>query len=205
MSIFWLPFGLKPKAENPEEEGTRYADLYERGVAAAIDVGALYLLLNDLFTYVTMQFYGRADRASLIAAQEAESGGDALRHAWEAGLPQLWLINGGLQIAIIGLFIVGCQLTWNTTPGKWLLGISIRRRDLELPEAWRYVLRFFAYIPSAPLFFWVSFNKKHRGIHDMISGTVVIHTRPRGWYWLQVKRLWRRLRGRDVESGLPIE
>lgn len=194
MKSILLPFGLKPEKTKPET-GPRYADLYERGLAAAVDVSLLFLLLNRIFTFITQSFYARIDREVLVQARDA-SGFEALALAWEAGLPQLWMINALVQIAIMGAFIVGCQLGWHTTPGKWLLGISIRRRrDLELPEPWRYVLRYFAYIPSAPIFFIVSFNKQRRTLHDMIAGTVVIHTRPQGWYWGQVKRLWRKLRG----------
>lgn len=204
MKPFWLPFGLKPK-EEPIDEGPRYADLYERGLAAAIDITLLFLLLNRFFTYLSQRLYARADRDGLLAAQQAPSSVEAWHHLVMAGLPQLWLLNAALQLLIIGLFVLGCQLTWNTTPGKWLLGLSIRHReDLAMPARWRYVVRYLAYIPGALLFFVISFHKQRRGIHDMLAGTVVIHTRPKGWYWAQVKRGWRKLRGKS-DSPFAVE
>ncbi len=189
MSTNWFLFGLKPK-EKPD--GPRYADLYERGLACAADITLLFLLLTEPFEQLTLYIYHRADRQHLLAAQSAPSGFAAFHEAWLAGLPQLWVLNAAIQILIMGLFLVGCQLKWDTTPGKYLLGLSIRRADnLELPSAWQYVARYLGYIPAAPVFFIMSFNKRHRGLHDRMVGTVVIHTRARDWYWQQTKRFYR--------------
>ena len=204
MTAFWMPFGLKPRA--PEnDEGPRYADIYERGLAAAIDITIMFTLFNGLFTYVTRWFYRQADAQALLAADKAQNAAEALQLFWASSFIQLWLANAVFQLGLIGMFIVGGLVTWHTTPGKWLMGISIRRRsDMEYPETWRYVLRYLAYIPSAPLFFWLSFNKQRRSIHDVIAGTVVIHTRPKGWYWQQVKRLYRRVREK-LSATPPVE
>lgn len=202
-SPIWLPFGLKPK-EKPPQEGPRYADIYERGMAAAVDVTLLYLLLGNFFDYFTALLYHKADRDLLIASQHTQSSLESAHYVWQSGLLSLWMLNTCIQLAIIGVFILGCQFTWNTTPGKWVFGISIRRRsDLALPERWRYIVRYLAYIPSAFVFFVISFNRQRRGLHDKIAGTVVIHTRPEGWYWQQVKALYARLRGR--QSDAPVE
>lgn len=187
MTINWFPLGLKPK-ETPDD-GPRYADLYERGLACAVDITILFMLLSHIFNRISAQFYTHADRAHLIAARDAHGDLAAIRELWAAGLPQLWALNAVLQILVMGFFIVGCQLNWDTTPGKWLLGLSIRRAgDTEqLPGAWRYILRYLGYIVAAPLFFVVSFTRRHRGLHDYIADTVVIHTRPKYWYWEQFK------------------
>ncbi len=196
MKPIWLPFGLKPK-EKKTEDGPRYADLYERGIAAAVDVTLLFLLLSRVFDKISGWFYRHADHDQLMLAEKAESSWEAWHYAWASGLPQLWLANALLQVMVLGLFMVGCQSVWHSTPGKWLLGINVRRRrDMGTPETWRYALRYLALIPSALLFFIVSFNKQRRGLHDMIAGTVVIHLRPEGWYWEQVKRGFRWLRAK---------
>lgn len=202
MKPIWLPFGLKPK-EKLVREGPRYADLYERGIAAAVDVTLLFALLSRLFDYISARVYRHADGAELMRAKGVPLS-EGWQHFWASGFPQLWLGNALLQMLVLGFFIVGCQCAWNTTPGKWLMGISIRRRsDLAVPEKWRYMVRYVAMVPSALLFFIISFNRQRRSLHDMLTGTVVIHLRPEGWYWEQVKRGYRWLRAKG--SNPPVE
>lgn len=202
MKPIWLPFGLKPKATETES-GPRYADIYERGIAAAVDISLLFLLLRAPFDRFGAWLYAHANRDALVLSQHAATGGEALRYAWQAGLPQLWTLNAVVQLVVMGIFIVGCQWAWQTTPGKYVFGLSIRRQHtLATPEPWRYVLRYVAMAPSAFLFFWISFHKKRRALHDIAAGTVVIHTRPKGWYWQQVKRLWRRNSATAVEQAV---
>ncbi len=194
---FWMPFGLLPKKNEPKPEGPRFADLYERGVAAAVDFTIIYLVLHDLFNAAASYLYGQADHALLQQGVNAPHLAEKMQLFWQSGLLHWWLVNALFQILLIGLFIVGSQLYFHTTPGKYLLGLSVRRKDtLELPSVAQYVLRFVAYIPAAPLFFIITFNRQRRGLHDRIVGTVVIHTRPDGWYWQQVKRGFYWLRAR---------
>jgi uncharacterized RDD family membrane protein YckC len=124
-----------------------------------------------------------------------------------SGFATLWLTNALIQVACIGMVIVASQIVLGTTPGKWLMGIRIvRAGTLEPVESWRYVLRFLAYIPAClPLMigvFWASFNKQRRGWQDYIAGTVVLNLRPHGWYWNQVKTLYRRWRGIKETSAV---
>lgn len=200
MKPIWLPFGLTPK---PDNGGIRYADMMARSVAAAIDLVILFTFLSDGFQWLTAYLYGGIDRALLNAAHEAPGSAEALRLTWQSGLPQLWLVNSAIQVAVIGAIIVTVQCVFHTTPGKWLLGLKILRANtMEAPSRLRYALRFLAYIPSAlPLMLgviWASFNKERRCWHDMLVGTVVIHTRPQHWLWYDLKRgaiwLWKRLR-----------
>jgi len=129
--------------------------------------------------------------------------GELAQALWAVRVP--WLVSNGIVIGLMGLFIVACQMAYGTTPGKWLLGLKIVRHETLEPVAhWRYAVRFLAYIPAAaPLMlgiFWMLFNKKRRGWHDYMAGTVVIHTRPKGWYWQQVKRGYRWVRGALKQS-----
>lgn len=191
-----IPFGLRPKKPS---EGTRYGEVNDRTMAAAIDVMLLYLLLgrvsrviNDkVFAYFGIQPLGYDLHANNWAALK--------QVLWEVRVP--WSITNGIIVLLMGLLIVMCQMAYNTTPGKWLLGLKIVRHETLAPLArWRYILRFFGYLVScAPLMMgvlWMNFNKQHRGWHDYIAGTVVINTRPHDWYWSQVKRGFRKLRGK---------
>ncbi len=180
-----------------DETGPRYADLNDRAIAAAIDVFLLYFLLFPLFLWIQMQVFSLADHEKLSQLQgSAFSLSQQLSILWEAYQLQLWVLNCCIQIMIIGMFIVGAQIVYGTTLGKYLLGLRIvDMKTLEKPARWQYVVRYLGYIPSTLLLmigiFWISFNKERRGWHDYLARTTVINIRPHGWYWQQVKRLWR--------------
>lgn len=191
MLPFMARWGLKPK---PLDNGPRYAGANDRSMASALDIVLLFTLLNDLsarangFIYAAFQKMPPGSGAPVTSFEALAAG------LWEIRYP--WLISNGLVVLMIGMLLVACQWAYGTTPGKWLLGLKIvRAGTLEPVAPWRYILRFFAYIPAAlPLMlgiFWMSFNRQHRGWHDYIAGTVVIYTRPRGWYWQQIKRGYR--------------
>jgi uncharacterized RDD family membrane protein YckC len=197
---FLLPFWLRKKEEDPN--AIRYADLYERVMAAAVDATLLFLLFQNIFYAMTRRLYQHANMEQIELSQNAPDMATALYHFWQSGMVHLWLINCLVQAVVMGVLYVGCQVVYRTTPGKWLLGLSIRMADtLEEPPHWRYLLRYVALIIGAPLFMVMSFNRRHRGVHDMIAGTAVIHLRPKGWYWEQTKAQFRRLRGR--KNNLP--
>jgi len=81
-----------------------------------------------------------------------------------------------------GLPLLATVLFWkyrSATPGKMLMGlIVVDGRTGGVPPTGRLVLRYFAYIVSAlPLglgYLWVAFDKRKRGFHDMIAGTLVV-------------------------------
>lgn len=199
---------FKPK-KYVEETGPRYADVYARAVAACIDLWLIYLLLGHLFQWMTRHIYSYADQALVAAAQQAPTLSEMLQILGQSGIFYLWLVNAALQIAFMGFLIIGCWTLWAATPGKKLMGLKIvTRGTMEEPGLPRYIVRYLAYIPAtAPLaigVIWASFNKERRGWHDMIAGTVVIHTRPRDWYWQQMKRGYRWLKSRLMGSA-PVE
>jgi uncharacterized RDD family membrane protein YckC len=73
------------------------------------------------------------------------------------------------------------------TPGKFLLGLRIVRRDGRKLSIGRSLLRFFGYWVSAlPLFLgfaWIIFDRRRQGWHDKLADTQVIYTgrkSPRG-------------------------
>lgn len=208
MKPIWLPFGLRPH-DKQEETGPRYADIYERAIACGIDLWLLFLLLSDLFRWITGVVFQHADMEQLQAAEQAGNAARTLALLWNSGIFPLWMLNSFIQVAIIAFFIIGTQWLWGATPGKKVLGLQIvRRGTLEPLERWRFVVRFFGYIVSGMIFmigfFWASFNKERRGWHDIMAGTVVIHTRPEGWYGWQIKRGFRWLKEKLFGSR-PVE
>jgi uncharacterized RDD family membrane protein YckC len=192
----FVPFGLRPKKIS---EGTRYGDVNDRTMAAAIDVMLLYVLLGTISDRINEKVFALFDMQPLGYDINAHNWAALKQVMWEVRWP--WSIANAILVLLMGVLIVTCQMAYGTTPGKWLLGLKIVRHGTLAPVArWRYVLRFFGYIVAGvPLtigFLWMNFNKQRRGWHDYIAGTVVINTRPHGWLWQQVKRGYRKLRGR---------
>lgn len=199
--FFLSPLGIRKKRI---ETGPRYADMYARSLSVVIDMSLIFYGLYPVFTRITQTIYSKIDMAKVAAIDPKAGFTTVFQNLMEAHLIQQWLVNFFVQLAIIGVLYVGCQMAFRTTPGRWFLGLKIVRHGTENEVArWRYVLRFLAYIPSAaPLMIgviWAVFNRERRTWHDFIAGTDVIHTRPKNWYWDQFKRGvkwgWRRLRG----------
>jgi uncharacterized RDD family membrane protein YckC len=201
MALMWLPFGLTPKPKNTG--GVHYADIYARALAAAVDMFLIFFLLSNLFQLIRKKLYEGADLTIFNALPTPANFLElldvlflALKIFLSSPLFSVWALEMSIQFLFIAVVMISVQCIWHTTPGKRLLGIKIVRAETLEPVArWRYIVRFLAYIPATlPLMlgiFWASFNKQRRGWHDYIAGTVVIHTKPEGWYWEQVKRLWR--------------
>lgn len=224
MQPFLSMIGLKPK---PLADGPRYGKPYDRCMASALDVVILFLLLHRFTGFITDKTYALFGQLSPSAGPAVSNFSELAQIIWSTRFP--WLISNGLTVLMMGTVYVACQLAYATTPGKWLLGLRILdAKTLEPIQGWRYAWRYLAYIPSAfPMMLgviWATFNKRHRAWHDYIAGTVVVYTRPQGWYWSQVKHgfLWLKaklLGSRPVEkpmgnptaeqghenSGKPIE
>lgn len=180
---------------------SRYADMYERGLAAVIDVTLIFLAFNWLFTRLTQALYASVDRTILAGIDPKQGLSATLDILVRSHMASQWLLNFALQLVIIGVIYVGVQIATGTTPGRWLLGLRIvRRADEGALSPIRYVLRYLAYIPSClPLMagvFLASFNRERRALHDYLSGTVVLRTRPEGWYWAKLKQGARWVRGK---------
>lgn len=181
-----------------------YAEVIERAVAWAIDLFLLYYLLRDLFDRMAMQVFDHYDLATLDAVKQVNFNKMLadISSAIDAGHPlqalgssalQLYLTELVAEFFLLGIIVVGFQCIVGNTPGKWLLGLKIVRRKTHADIGyWRYVLRYFAYIPSVGAamlgVIWCHFNKERRAWHDMIAGTVVLQTRPDGWYWAKLKQ-----------------
>lgn len=204
MQPFLTMIGLKPK---PLDDGPRYATMNDRCMASAIDMLLLFLLLSSATAYVSDVVYAAFDTLpphQMPAIGSFQQLGEML---WQTRTP--WLISNGMAILLMGIVYVACQIAYATTPGKWLLGLKIvHASTLEPIRSWRYGLRFLAYIPSAaPLMLGVFaglFSKRNRTLHDVIAGTVVINTRPKGWYWQKVKVGYRWLKS-TLTGSRPVE
>ncbi|MBN8530729.1 MAG: RDD family protein [Alphaproteobacteria bacterium] len=95
-------------------------------------------------------------------------------HLWEKAA-----MNYAFQFLVVGLIVVPMWMWKGATPGKMLMGMRVVNAEtLEKPSLGRGVVRYSAYLVSLlPLLLgmlWIGWNRKKRGWHDMIAGTVVI-------------------------------
>jgi uncharacterized RDD family membrane protein YckC len=72
------------------------------------------------------------------------------------------------------------------TPGKFLLGLKIVRRNGSKLGLGRAIVRFIGYwisiIPLGLGFIWIILDSKREGWHDKLAGTHVIYT------WEKIKK-----------------
>lgn len=78
---------------------------------------------------------------------------------------------------------VGFWIADGATPGKMLFGLKVRMMNGAPVEPVNAVLRYFAYLASGLIlgvgYLVMLFNEERRGLHDMVSNTIVIVERHR--------------------------
>jgi len=148
--------------EPPAEEKVEYATLSERFIALLIDYGFIFLSLQFLAS-LYFKFIAPNDNSvnSFIAV--------------------IIIIN---VIFIIYETVFSCG--GRATLGKALVGISVVRADESDYLSWfRAFLRVIGYYISLGLlgcgFLWAIFDTRHRSLHDLIGGSVVIERRQKGF------------------------
>jgi uncharacterized RDD family membrane protein YckC len=197
----WFPFQLSPKEPH---EGPHYAGYNERAIATTIDLMVfLFLMLRPIYwmEYQVRQYfqpyvdYAVFDRLQphAVGLSHMEQFRLALQGFIDSGIWKPFLSTNLLAIYMVMAVYVLCMLVFHTTPGKWLMGVKVTKRDHHsTPAPWQIILRsFFAVISCIPLMlglFWMVFDKQSRTWHDIIAGTRVITTRPDGWYWNKLKQ-----------------
>lgn len=161
-----------------------YASFSRRMWAATIDTLLIVLItpVLDLFSVGSQPMMLDLQAVQQEMASQAGSG-RALAVFWQAmvdaGVVHHWLVNTGVQTAVLIVLTAFCWHTWSATPGKMLLKMKVVDAATEAPISNRQIaLRLAGYFVSTlPLllgFFWISFDKRRQGWHDKIAGTVVI-------------------------------
>jgi uncharacterized RDD family membrane protein YckC len=99
------------------------------------------------------------------------------------------LLHGPADLLISYLLPAVIVITFwtskNATPGKMAIGAKIvDERTGEAPSLGQYIGRYLGYFAAMlPLFlgiWWVGFDRKKQGWHDMLAGTVVVRSKNRG-------------------------
>lgn len=181
---------IKPRSKR---EPSIYATFYERMMAAGLDMGVMVFALGPTMNVISRKVYSHMSPEQARALTQTSTIGDVLQQVDATGFLMLWFVNFALQIVLIGMAYISCQMLFKNTPGKWLMGLKITTSDHQtFPAVWRLILRFIGYgVSCMPLLLgvvWMNFDKQSRTWHDWLAGTRVITTRPQGWYWAQVKR-----------------
>jgi uncharacterized RDD family membrane protein YckC len=131
-----------------------YAGFWARFFASALD-SIIQLLLIFPLLYL---LYGR----TVFSTPEFDMG---LTGYVIQLLPMIWVV-----------------LFWrfkSATPGKIMMGMSIVDATTgDTPGTFKLILRYFGYfisvVPFLLGFFWIAWDKRKQGFHDMIANTVVI-------------------------------
>lgn len=109
-------------------------------------------------------------------------------------IPLLYLLYGSVVFStpefdtgLTGIFIQLLPMIWvilfwrfkSATPGKIMMGMSIVDATTgDTPGMPKLILRYFGYVisvvPCLLGFFWVAWDKRKQGFHDMIANTVVV-------------------------------
>lgn len=83
------------------------------------------------------------------------------------------------QSVVVSLVLMAFWFWFSATPGKMILRMKIvDAKTFGKPTQKQLIIRFFGYIISTLVlclgFVWISFDKRRQGLHDKMSGTVVI-------------------------------
>jgi len=91
-------------------------------------------------------------------------------------------LEQSLQVLLLSVMVLFFWFKTQSTPGKLLLSMKIvDNKTMNKPTLFQYIRRLFGYIISMLPFglglFYIAFNKKHRALHDLVAGTVVVSTK----------------------------
>lgn len=176
--------GVGIKKDQPS--GPQYAGFNRRMIAATLDSTAVLFFIAPVIDWLLQWAYGPlpVDYPTLMLKIGSEQDPAALAQiiqsqVVDSGLLARWLENSLWQTLVLLLASGLCWFFWSATPGKILLRCRVVDAQTLAPIRPRQiVLRLLGYMVSGPLFFlgffWIGFNRRRRGWHDYMAGTVVI-------------------------------
>lgn len=189
----------KPSKDKADAPPRRFATFQDRVFASVIDMSVIYLLLQDVFHFITVRIYRMVDGVALKAAMDAkpldvtplQSLQYQLGTALQTHLLHLWVLNSLVQSLVVGAVLVLVWREFHTTLGKSIIGIEFAGKNGEgKPSTRDYIVRFLGFYVSMPLmmigFVLLGIDKQKRAWHDKIAGTTVVYSQ-RGhllkWLW----------------------
>jgi hypothetical protein len=175
--------GDDPQAPPPVKYGT----FHNRMIASTLDICLLFVVALPAVDYMMSQLFPPIDMDRIAAVmQSPEFKTNAQRFAaalWKAmeeqHVVERMIVENLLQVAFISLYILPCWFRYSSTPGKMLFRLQIvdaktGERMSDRQAVIRFLAYFFSILPLTLGLVWIMFDKKRRGIHDLIAGTVVV-------------------------------
>lgn len=188
MSI-WKKILGQPDYKKEDYEGPRYAKFNDRLFASAIDTALIFILLTPVFAYTNDWVMGSVNAEQVFnQARQIGVPEDAAKHISDSGVIGLMFKNSFVQFLISGVPLIAFWAAFQTTPGKFLIGMKIIDVDTgKAPEFHQLLIRYGAFLISLTPFFlgfvWAAFNRKKQAWHDMVADTAVVYTRRKLGDW----------------------
>lgn len=172
-----------------------YVGFYPRLLATMIDVVVVMVVFYPVFVGLAWLTFGNSNPMGDIAPiaapglQDARSFGEVYEklisnhELWNYVVEQKVLLKLLVQYVaqvVLLLAFIWCFWIWKgATPGKMLLSMRIAdAKTFGKPSNGQFSLRLFGYFVSFAVlllgFLWIAADKKRRGWHDRMAGTVVI-------------------------------
>lgn len=163
-----------------------YVGFYARVGAALIDTIAMMLPLSLLFAAIFETAWGGAnysDREAMLAYQaygDPEKTRQVLQVMFSAEKLQRLATENLIFTACAGVLVVALWYFFSATPGKMLMGMKIVDAETGMPpHNGQNIIRYLGYFVSTIVcglgLFWVMWQKRRQGWHDMMAGTVVVY------------------------------
>ncbi len=166
-----------PLTHSPKEEGESSGE-EEKPALEDVPKGGFWIRLMALVIdhIALLMILGIFIVVGFLALQMGSGGLGQTSYLEQATLILPTLIP--LSVVLAAVYFTYLHGAWGRTIGKMILGLRVVRTDGQNLTYSRALVRTFAYAVSALPFFlgflWVCFNKKKRGLHDLIAGTEVV-------------------------------
>ena len=177
---------IRPRIVSEDEK--RHGTFNRRMIAASLDSLVITALIAPVVDYFFIRYYGAPSitmQEIAMHAQQETNSADAMRMMWaemqSSGFMDRWALNFRWQLYVLSIYTIICWHFWSATPGKMLCRLKVVDAKTGGPMGdWQSVVRVLGYFLSAvPFglgFFWIAIDRKRRGWHDLLAGTMVVKT-----------------------------
>ncbi|HEU5046736.1 MAG TPA: RDD family protein [Rickettsiales bacterium] len=165
----------------------QYAPFNTRIMATAVDVLLIMIVAMPVINTIAAHLWTPLtpnDFAPLAREYEHSRNMGTFLHgfvqiAQDRRLVQQAFFENLMQFLFVAAYMLPFWFRYSSTPGKMLMRIEIQDAATRAPMTRKQaVIRFLGYlvsfIPATFGFLYILFNKKRRGFHDLIAGTIVV-------------------------------